>query len=114
MADTAVQHHDAHEQRDVSHRGLLILGAAFALFVLVALGGPWVLFGTHEGNFAAAQHLGQLPNDTELEQRDQLARYMAAQTAELERLGWTDATKQFAKVSIEDAMQLLAAKRAAR
>ena len=99
MADTAIQHHDAHEQRDVSRRGLLVFA---------------VLFGMRVGNFAAAQTLGQVPNDIELEQRDQLARYNAAQTAELERLGWTDASKQFAKVPIEDAMRLLAAKGAAR
>ena len=114
MADTSIQHHDAHEQRDVSRRGLLIFAVLFSAFVAVSVLVLWLLFGTREGNFAAAQNLGQVPNDTELEQRDQLARYQAAQTAELERLGWADGSRQFAKVPIEDAMQLLAAKGAAR
>ena len=114
MADTAIQHHDAHEQRDVSRRGLLIFAVLFGAFVVVSITVLWLLFGLRVGNFAAAQNLGQIPNDTELEQRDQLARYMTAQNAELKRLGWTDGSKQFAKVPIEDAMQLLAAKGAAR
>ena len=114
MADTAIQHHDAHEQRDVSRRGLLVFAVLFGAFVAVSVLVLWVLFGTHEGNFAAAQTLGQVPNDIELEQRDQLARYQAAQTAELERLGWTDDSKQCAKVPIEAAMQMLAAKGATR
>ena len=114
MADTAIQHHDTHEQRDVSRRGLLVFAVLFGAFVVVAILVLWLLFGMRVGNFAAAQTLGQVPNDIELEQRDQLARYNAAQTAELERLGWTDASKQFAKVPIEDAMRLLAAKGAAR
>jgi len=114
MADTAIQHHDPHEQHDVSRRGLLIFAGAFGLFVVASITTLWLLFGSHEGNFSAAQNLGQVPNDTELEQRGQLARYMTAQTTELNRLAWTDDSRQYAKIPIADAMQLLAAKGATR
>ena len=114
MADTAIQHHDPHEQHDVSRRGLLIFAGAVGLFVVASITSLWLMFCSHQGNFSAAQYLGQVPNDTELEQRDQLARYMTAQNAELNRLAWTDDSKQFAKIPIADAMQLLAAKGAAR
>ena len=114
MVNTAIQHHDAHEQRDVSRRGLLIFAAAFGALVLLSVTILWILFGMREGGFSAAQHLGQMPADSELGQRQQLAAYMAAQDAELERLGWTDGSRQYAKVPIADAMQLLAAKGAAR
>jgi hypothetical protein len=110
MSDTAVQHHDEHETRDVNRRGLLLFGGLFALFLIGASVVLWLTFGDREGGFAAARVLGAAPPDGELQQRDQLARYRAAQTAELERLQWTDATRQFAKVPIEEAMQLLAGK----
>jgi hypothetical protein len=110
MSDTAVQHDDEHESRDVSRRGLVIFGALFALFLIVAAGVLWAAYGMRSGGFAAARLLEEAPQGGELQQRDQLARYRAAQTAELERLAWTDDTRQFAKVPIEDAMQLLAGK----
>lgn len=110
MSETTVQHEAPHEHRDVRPRNLLIFAALVAGFLLLASGALWLVFGSRQGGFAAAQHLGQaLPGD-ELEQRDQLASYMQAQSAELQRLGWTDATHQFAKLPIDDAMQLLAAK----
>jgi len=62
----------------------------------------------------AAEHLGKVSDNNELQQRDQLARYMASQTTELQRLGWTDAAHQAAKVPIEDAMAIVAAKGAGR
>lgn len=114
MSDSAVQHEDAHETRDVSRRGLMIFAAWFVALLVLASLVLWFTFGVREGGFAAARHVGAAPADSELQQRDQLARYRAAQTAELERLAWTDGTKQFAKVPIEDAMQLLAAKGGAR
>jgi hypothetical protein len=114
MADTAIQHHEAHEQRDVSRRGFLIFAAAFGALVVLSVAVLWILFGVHQGGFSAAQHLGQVPADSELGQRQQLATYMAAQKAELDRLGWTDGSRQYAKVPIDDAMRLLAAKGAAR
>jgi hypothetical protein len=114
MSDTAVQHRDAHETRDVSRRGLMIFAGLFALFLIVASIVLWAAYGIHSGGFAAAQVLGEAPPHSELQQRDRLARYRAAQTAELERLQWTDDSRQFAKVPIEDAMRLLASKGEAR
>ena len=110
MSETAIQHRNPHERRDVSIRGLLLFAAVLAAFLLLSAAVLWFIFGTRQGGFAGAQTLGQsLPGD-ELEQRDQLASYMQAQNAELNRLAWTDATHQTAKVPIDDAMKLLAAK----
>jgi hypothetical protein len=114
MSDAAAQHYDPHEPRDVSRRGLLIFAVLFALFLVVASVVLWLTFGVREGGFAAARVLAAAPADSELQQREQLARYRAAQMAELERLGWTDPSKQFAKVPIEDAIGLLARKGGAR
>lgn len=114
MSETTLQHEDPHENGDVRPKALLIFAAIMAAFLLVSAAILWLVFGLHAGGFAAAQPLGpNLPGD-ELEQRDQLASYMAAQTTELQRLGWTDATHQYAKVPIDTAMQLLAAKGAGR
>lgn len=114
MSESAADTDGQHERRDVSARGLVIFGALLAVFLLVASGVLFLLFGMHQGQFSAAQTLGQeLPGD-ELEQRDQLASYLQAQTGELERLAWTDSTHQSAKVPIDDAMKLLAAKGSAR
>ena len=110
MSETSIQHDDAHETRDVSRRSLLLFGIAFGAVIAISMVVLWFVFGTHEGGFAAAQHLGQVSDNNELQQRDQLARYLAAQTSELQRLAWTDATHQTAKVPIDDAMTLLAAK----
>jgi hypothetical protein len=112
MSETATQHLDPHEQRDVSPRGLLVFALIFGAIIVVAVTILWYAFGTREGGFAAAQHLGRVADDNELQQRDQLARYLTAQQAELERLEWTDANRQTAKVPIEDAMALLAGRRA--
>lgn len=114
MADTAIQHHDTHEQRDVSRRGLLVFAATFGALVVLSVTILWLVLGMRAGGFAAAQHLGEVPGDSELGQRQQLAAYRTAQNAELERLDWTDGSKRYAKVPIEDAMRLLAAKGAAR
>jgi len=114
MAETAIQHQDQHEERDVSRRGLVIFAAIFVVLVLVSIAALWLIFGPREGNFAAAQHLDEVPNDIELGQRQQLADYMAKQNAELTRLAWTDGSRQYAKVPIEDAMRLLAARGPAR
>lgn len=114
MADTAIQHRDAHEQRDVSRRGLMLFALAFTALIAVSVIALWLIFGRQEGGFSAAQQLGSMPNDSELGQRQQLSQYLDRQNAELDRLAWTDDTKQFAKVPIEDAMRLLAAKGAAR
>ena len=54
MADTAVQHQDEHERRDVSRRGLVIFAAIFVALVMVSITALWLIFGTREGNFAAA------------------------------------------------------------
>ena len=64
--------------------------------------------------FSAAHPLGPVPADSELQQRDQLRSYEAREAAELNRLAWTDGTKTLAKVPIDDALRLLAAKGAAR
>jgi hypothetical protein len=114
MADTTTQWQDVRETRDVPRRGMLLFAGGFVLFLLLASAGLWLIYGRHVGGFAAAQHLGQVPNDAELNQRDQLAAYQAAQQAELSRLAWTDDSKQFAKIPIDDAMRLLAARGAAR
>ena len=114
MADAAIQHRDAHEQRDISRRGLLLFGLTFAALIAISVVVLWLIFGRQEGGFSAAQQLGSIPNDSELGQRQQLSQYLDRQNAELDRLAWTDHTKQFAKVPIEDAMRMLAAKGAAR
>lgn len=114
MSETSVRRSDAHEPGDVDRRGLLLFALAFVGVIGIAMVALWLVFGVREGGFAAAQPLGKVPNNNELQQRDQLARYTAAQTAELQRLAWTDATHQAAKVPIDDALALLAAKGAAR
>jgi hypothetical protein len=114
LSETAIQHEDPHERRDVHTKGLLIFGAATAAALLIISALLWLAFGPHAGGFAAAQNLGKaLPGD-ELEQREQFASYMQAQNSELQRLGWTDATHEYAKVPIDDAMKLLTAKGASR
>ena len=114
MSETSIQHEDAHEARDVSVRHLLLFALIFAAVIAVSTLALWFVFGTREGGFAAAEQLGKVSDDNELQQRDQLARYMTAQTAELQRLAWTDAGHQTAKLPIDDAMVLLAAKGTAR
>ena len=114
MSETSLQHEDAHEVRDVSRRGLLLFTLVFATSIIVAIAILWLVFGTRQGGFAAAEHLGKVSESNELQQRDQLARYLAAQSTELQRLAWTDASRQAAKVPIDDAMRILAAKGAAR
>lgn len=115
MSETTLHPADeAHESRDVHRRGLVLFALAFGAFLVVSIGVLWLLFGVREGGFSAAQWLGRAPDNGELQQREQLARYLGAQNAELERLAWTDGSKQFAKLPIEDAMKLLAAKGAAR
>ena len=114
MSETSIQHEDAHEPRDVSRRGLLLFAIGFVVSIAIAMGVLWLVFGTREGGFTAAEHLGKVSDNNELQQRDQLARYMASQTTELQRLGWTDAAHQAAKVPIEDAMAIVAAKGAGR
>jgi hypothetical protein len=110
LSETTIQHEDPHERTDVRLNGLLIFAAIMAAFLLLAAAALWLVFGVHQGGFAAARPLGQkLPGD-ELEQREQLVSYMQVQKAELQRLAWTDGTHQYAKVPIDDAMQLLAAK----
>jgi hypothetical protein len=114
MAETSIQHEDAHEQRDISRWRLLLFLALFAALLIIVSAVLWLFYGLHDTEFSAANRADRLPDDLELEQRDQLAQYMASQKAELERLAWTDNSKQFAKVPIEDAMRLLATKGAAR
>ncbi len=113
MADVTIQHRDPHEQRDVSRRGLLIFAGAFIALVAVSVLTLWLLFGRSDSGFAAAIPLGKQPDNSELQQREQLSRYLAAQHDELERFGWTDAAHLVAKLPIEDAMVLLAQKRRA-
>jgi hypothetical protein len=114
MSETSIQHGDAHEPRDVSLRRALLFALIFAAGIVASALVLWLVFGTREGGFAAAEHLGKASDNSELQQRDQLARYRASQTAELQRLAWTDPTHQAAKVPIEEAMAILAAKGAAR
>jgi hypothetical protein len=111
MSDVTVQHRDPHEQRDVSRRGLLIFASGFIGLVAVSIAVLWFAFGVREGGFSAAQPLGNVADDSELQQREQLSRYLAAQHAELERIGWNDGARTAAKLPIEDAMALLAHKR---
>lgn len=114
MADTAMQWQNRREARDVSGSGLMLFGVAFLSLLLIASAALWLVFGPHGGGFSAARHLGEVANDTELYQRDQLAKYRAAQAAELARLDWSGSGEHFAKVPIDDAMRLLAAKGAQR
>jgi hypothetical protein len=112
MSETSFQYDGKRERRDIGPRGLILFGIVFILFISVSVTALWFVFGVRQGGFAAAVRLEQRPepNDTELDQRDQLSSYMAAQGAELGRLAWTDAAKQAAKVPIADAMALMAAK----
>jgi hypothetical protein len=113
MAETTIQHRDPHEQRDVSRRGLLVFAGTFIALVAISIGVLWLVFGVRQGGFSAAVPLGPVAADSELQQRQQLSRYLAAQSAELERIGWTDASHRTAKLPISDAMALLAGKRRA-
>jgi hypothetical protein len=105
---------ERHEQRDVHRRALAIFAICFIAFLVLSVAVLWLTFGQREGGFAAAQPRTQLPANGELGQRQQLARYLAAQQAFLGKLAWTDASHQVAKLPIDDAMRLLAAKGAAR
>ena len=115
MSDRGIHPADErHEERDVDRRKLLVFSLLFALFIAVSVGLLWLIFGVREGGFAAAQLREILPLDGELDQRRQLQTYLAGQHERLEALRWTDGTKAFAKVPIEDAMALLAAQGGAR
>jgi hypothetical protein len=105
---------ERHEQRDVHRPMLVVFAICFAGFIALSVTVLWFTYGQREGGFAAARPRTQLPADGELGQRTQLADYLQAQQATLDRLAWTDASHQFAKLPIEDAMRLLAAKGANR
>jgi hypothetical protein len=105
---------EKHEQRDV-HRPMLVISAlCFAGFIALSVTVLWFAYGEREGGFAAAQPRESVLANGELGQRTQLANYLKAQQDFLDKLAWTDASQQFAKVPIEDAMRLLAAKGANR
>jgi len=101
---------EPHETRDVHRRGLVIFAVAFAGTIAVSVAVLWLLFGAGREDSAAAKRIEGTPAAGELAQREQLASYLRAQQAELERLGWIDDAHTHAKISIEDAMAILAAK----
>ncbi len=103
-----------HEMSDVHSGRLWLFVVAFLGTLVLMVAVLWLMFGVREGGFSAEQPIATIAADGELGQREQLRRYRADQQAELERLAWTDDTRQFAKVPIEDAMGLLAAKGADR
>lgn len=105
---------ERHEQRDVHRRTLLIFALCFAAFIVVAVSLLWLTFGRNAGGFAAAEPRTDLPANGEIGQRRQLANYLGAQRRYLDTLEWTDASHSHAKVPIDDAMRLLAAKGAGR
>lgn len=105
---------DKHEQRDINRPMLVISALSFAALIALSVIVLWFVYGEREGGFAAAQPRESVPANGELGQRAQLANYLEAQRDFLERLAWTDTSRQFAKVPIEDAMRLLAAKGANR
>jgi hypothetical protein len=101
---------EKHEQRDVHRATLAIFAICFAGFVTLAVLTLWITYGAGGGGFAAAQPRQSLPADGELGQGAQLANYLEAQQAYLDKLGWTDDSHSHAKLPIADAMRLLAAK----
>lgn len=101
---------EPHESRDVHRRGLMIFAFAFVGIIAACVGVLWLLFGAGRDDIAAAMRIDTPPAAGELAQREQLAHYLAAQRAELERLGWSDAAHTRAKIPIEDAMAILAAR----
>lgn len=110
MAEATHPADEPHESRDVHRRGLVIFAVAFSATIAVSVGILWLLFGAGRENVAAARRIEIVPEAGELAQREQLAAYLQSQRAELERLGWVDAGHQRAKIPIEDAMAILAAK----
>jgi hypothetical protein len=101
---------EPHETRDVHRRGLIIFAVAFAAVIAVSVAILWLLFGAGREDFAAARRIERAPETGELAQREQLASYLAAQQAELQRFGWIDQAHSRAKIPIEDAMAILAEK----
>ena len=101
---------EPHEARDVHRRGMVIFAAVFAGTIALSVAILWLLFGAGRVDIAAAKRIEAVPASGELAQRGQLAAYLAAQQAELERLGWIDDAHTRAKIPIEDAMALLAAR----
>ncbi|HEY9013257.1 MAG TPA: hypothetical protein VIN06_19820, partial [Devosia sp.] len=101
-----------HEARDVSVSRLAVSIVIFVCVLALAIGVLWFVFGTPAGKFNAAQpgYPYPQPEPHELAQRSQLQSYLADQQAELAALRWVDAAHTKAKVPIEDAMALLAAK----
>jgi hypothetical protein len=99
---------EPHEGRDV-HRGRAVgVMAAFFALAIVSVVALWLVFGVRDTGFAAARSQVPFAAEGELGQREQLAAYRKAQTNELERLAWTDGSRQYAKIPIEDAIALLA------
>lgn len=110
MSDTTHPADAPHEARDVHRRGLVLFAFAFAGIIAVCVGILWLLFGAGREDIAAAKRIEAVPEAGELAQREQLASYLKAQQAELERGQWLDAAHTHAKIPIEDAMAILAAR----
>jgi hypothetical protein len=101
---------EPHEARDVHRRGMLIFAVVFAGTIAVSVAILWLLFGAGREDIAAARRIEAVPEAGELAQREQLSAYLRAQQAELARLGWIDEAHTHAKIPIEDAMAILAAR----
>ncbi len=99
---------ERHEQRDVSQRGLLVFAVSFGVFLAVSIFVLSLLYGSRGEPFAPARVIEGLPEQGELAQRRQLSLYLSRESAELDRLEWTDETRRFAKIPIDDAMEIIA------
>jgi hypothetical protein len=88
----------------------VIFAVVFAGTIATSVLILWLLFGAGRDDIAAAKRVETGPEAGELAQREQLARDLEAQRAELERLGWIDEAHTRAKIPIEDAMAILAAR----
>jgi hypothetical protein len=98
---------ERHEIRDVDRRRLFWFALGFATFIVAALGLLGLIFGFGPSGLRGPGVAG-VP-DSEVHERAALLEYQQAQRAALADLHWTDASRQFAKLPIEDAMALMAA-----
>lgn len=98
---------ERHETRDVDRRRLMWLALGFVAFVTLALFTLGLIFGVGPSGLRGPG-VATVP-DGDLHERAALLDYQQDQRAFLAAAHWTDDTRQFAKLPIEDAMILMAA-----
>jgi hypothetical protein len=104
---------DAIEERrsvDFSVNAVLWTAAGTAGFLLVSLAGLWVFWKADEGPRAFPPPRSYGPPALQSDPAGDLADYLAKQQAALEGYAWVDRDRGLARIPIERAMEILAAR----